>query len=464
VKDPAVHGWAWVGGVLWGSRRVRFALNVALAVFAVATALTATGVFRRGASVGPQVPPSPTEGYGVAIPSSVKLLDVRVEDPGGGPPWGLRVLKTTRGMTCVQLGRIEFNTIGLLGKDGTFGNDGRFHPLSANAGADCVASDAQGNGFLNASLQSVPASANTGYGSGAVNVGDCVVTLQRYPQGYAQRLRIQHRRLPAPPHSGRRACPAGDLRDIEYGLLGPAAQSITYAKSGGKLLSTPTSGPEGAYLLIGPPTTITCTLYGASAGECSNGDTSSQQLDSGRITTVRYRDGHLCRLPAPEPQGTPAGTCPPYGYVTARFAPIDAARIAAPIGVKKIAARAYCNRAETIIACDARAPAGYKRLRGGPRSLLVEISFRAPVAIPDSHSYYQHLLTMPGSGACRAGDSFGGPTDSDFHAGQRVVIDELVPYGCPGRVHGSVSYVPPAGGSSRRTGALTVGRFSFVMP
>lgn len=369
-------GWrrASVGRV-WGlSRPLRFALNVALAVAATTTGLTVAGVFQRGAPVGPEVPPTPTTDSGVAIPGSVRLLSLRVADPGGGPPWGLRTFRTTRGLTCVQLGRVEFGTIGLLGQDGTFANDHRFHPLSPDAGANCAATDASGHGFVNVAMQSVPASANTGYAGPAI--GSCVSTLQRYPVGFGRRFRVL-----APPRATRRACPDGDLRDIYYGLLGPRAASISHPAAGARTVTTATSGADGGYLLIAPPTTFRCALQAGRQTACGNGYTSNVDLKAGAITQVRYRDGHVCRLPAPQPQGTPEGSCPPYGWVSPRAQRIDAGRLAAAIAVQTIPARTYCARAETIIPCDGATPRGYKRLTRAARAaraLQLRITGRDP--------------------------------------------------------------------------------------
>jgi hypothetical protein len=335
-------------------------LNVALSLVLAATGLAAAGVFRRGTPVGPEVTPSPTADEGVAIPSSVKLLPLRVPDPAGGPPWGLRVLRTSRGLTCVQLGRVEFGTVGALGRDGAFANDGRFHPLSPDVinNLGCSVSDARGNGFVNVSLQSAPASADVGYGSA---IGYCVSTLERYPPGAARRIAAFTRKAAAahgglellhPP--GRRACPSADLRDIYYGLLGPDAVSITYPTPSGELVTTATGGSDGAYIVIRPPTTVTCHLEGPRRLQtCGNGDSSNPRLVAGVITAVHYRDGHTCRLPAPNPAGTPDLTCPTIGYVPPATRRLTRAQLATPISVRKIPAKSYCAKAEAIEPCGA---------------------------------------------------------------------------------------------------------------
>jgi hypothetical protein len=74
-------------------------------LIAAGSALAASGVFQTGSPVEPVSPFVPDAGRGVAIAGSVRLLALRVSDPDGGPPWGLRVLKTTRlpRRRCLQL-------------------------------------------------------------------------------------------------------------------------------------------------------------------------------------------------------------------------------------------------------------------------------------------------------------------------------------------------------------------------
>jgi hypothetical protein len=379
------------------------------------------------------------------------------------------VVKTTRGLTCLQLGRVEFGTIGVLGQDGAFHDDRRFHPISPNVGGSCGVSDAHGNGFITVSQQSAPASAIVGY---ELPTESCVSTLERYPPGFPRRSRLRHLHPPGFRAHNLPVCPTGDLHNMYFGLLGPEALSITYPGPGGKLITTPTSGPDGAYLLIRPPTTISCQLIGPKHGAvCGNGDSSSPELPAGVITAVHYRDGHVCRLPAPEPAGTLSVSCPPFGYIAPATRKLTTAQLATPITVEKIPVKAYCSKLELIVPCEGTVPRGFKRLTRGPRSLLVQISFRSRIAIPDSRSYYRYLISNPRSRDCTDYGS-GGPTNADIRAGQLVLISTFVPYSCPGIVRGIVSYVPtegPAGamdveGLPGQGTPIPVGRFSFRVP
>jgi hypothetical protein len=433
--------WRWV------------AINLAVGLAGTTLGLSAAGVFKRGTAVGPEVPPSPSAFEGVAVPGSVKLLPLRIADPAGGLPWGMRVLRTTRGLTCVQVGRVDFGTVGVLGRDGSFADDRRFHPLSPNylqTPFGCAPSDANRRGFLNAFLQETPA-------SGVLPSRSC--------------------------HESSRAaakiCPARDLRDIFFGLLGPDAASVTHLNAAGALERSATTGDEGAYLVVLPRPTSGCLVPNAPrrfprlCRVGGSGDTGGPGVPAGAIAAVTYRDGHVCHVPAPGSRASLLEACPPVGFVAARGATPSAAQVAAPISVQKVPAKSYCGatHGEGVVPCDARVPAGFRRLNGGWPSLLVRISFISRVAIPDSRSFYEFELKMPRSATCTTGGTFG-PTNSDIAAGQRVTSSMFVPYRCPGVVKGTVSYVPlvgpatamPVAGLPGQGAAIPVGRFSFRVP
>ena len=102
---------------------------VLLLLGGAAVALAASGVILTGAAVPAPRFASPTAGAGLPQPGKWRLLSLRVADPDGSPPWGMRVVRTTRGLVCVQLGRIQEGVLGELGIDGAFHDDLRFHPV-----------------------------------------------------------------------------------------------------------------------------------------------------------------------------------------------------------------------------------------------------------------------------------------------------------------------------------------------
>jgi hypothetical protein len=457
------------------ARRWRWAaVNVAIGLLGTVVGLSAAGVFHRGTTVGPEVPPSATADDGVAIAHSVRLLPLRVADPGGGLPWGIRVAQTTRGLTCVTVGRVDFDTVGVLGQDGAFADDGRFHPISDNVfdPLGCDLTDARGNGFVNVALQNAPAS---GLSGATQSAGGCVVA-EAMPPALARHLaKLYHRpRMPT--------CPAADMREIYFGLLGPDARSITYRSATGALRTISTTGSQGAYLLVLPQATSGCLAPaptgagrgGASDSECSyrfRGDRGGPEVPAGVIAAVSYRDGHTCHVPALSSSESMFGSCPPVGFVSPHRARLTSAQLATPIGVREIPAHSYCTKGEAVEPCNRGVPPGYRRISGGWPSLLVQVAFTSRVAIANSASWYEIEMSYPHPRGCSTGGS-GGPTNSDIHAGQRIVERMFVPYRCHGVVHGTVTYVPTDGpassmavtGLSGQGKPVLVGRFSFTVP
>ncbi|MGA9874800.1 MAG: hypothetical protein WBQ21_03235 [Solirubrobacteraceae bacterium] len=491
-------------------------LVVLVACFLVGgSALAATGVFQTGNPVQPGVPVAADALNGAAIPSSVHLLPLRVSDPDGGPPWGLRVLKTTRGLMCVQLGRIVDGRIGVLGKDGALGDDGRFHPLSMNfleGGAfNCGTEDARGQAFLNEAAYGLPASGLRGYERQA-------------------RLGCYQAKPSA------RVCPPGDLRDVFLGLLGPDAQSISYENATGETVTVPTIGSDGAYLIVLPhrvrgclPDAIFCSRNQTGA---TGGPELSQEESGGVIRAVNYRRGTSCelvtgheaeqrrsreaerakalqtqfpavyrrvyqdgRLRGAISQLTPAqladfeavlrqhpvnrpSRCPEVGYFASGSRPLTSAEVASPLSVRLRVSRYYCEDNELTVPCGVRVPAGLRRIELGHEApqVLVEVNFVSRIAIANADSHYEINTSNPSDPAnpkCPSpgGGSFG-PTETDLHAGQRVRYTELLNAQCRGRSHITVGLVRvdgPAGsmpvpGLPGESGEIPVGQANITVP
>ncbi len=403
-----------------------------------------------GSTAGPQTA-NPNTFQGAAIPSSVRLV-AETADPGGGLPWGLREFQTTRGQTCLQVGRVQNGTIGVIGQDGAWANDGRFHPISPNAytGDSCSATDRNGNAFNNVAVQGGIASAAVQWGLGLQSDG-CGGGSGSHQQP---------------------DCPPSDLRDLDYGLLGPDAASITYVGANGRLFTEPTNGPDGAYVIVGAGTTHSCSGQSGRGRACvGSGRTAGPALEPGVITAVTYRNGHVCQLPVPTSAGVAQARCPPVQYAAPRVQHVTAAQVAAPVSVQKLAAKHYCTSGPlTLALCRA----GQTPLNGEHGVLLVNISFTARIAVTNGNSYYEFSDTYPSQGrpGC-PGSGTSGTTLANVRAGQRVLFQDQIPDGCIGVVHGTIAYVPASGaagfgsGSSRasgRHGSIIVGRFSFAMP
>jgi hypothetical protein len=246
--------------------RLRVALVALVLVFATtAIALAATGVILTGSPVRPVSRPIPTVGEGIPVLGGTRLLPLRAADPAGGLPWGMRVVHTTRGLICVQVGRIADGQLGQLGVDGAFGNDGRFHALSAEALPDVL------NNFEAFSFENCAA-------PGETHAGD-IVGLQLNAAGNPR------------PGVGL----AADRREISFGLLGAHAVSITY-RSGSETRTQPVLPGLGAYLIV---QRYTSGRPLGSVSETVGSDEphpySSPASPNGALTAITYRYGSkLC--------------------------------------------------------------------------------------------------------------------------------------------------------------------------
>ena len=221
-----------------------------------AGALAATGV------IGSK--PDPKRGVGAPIASSARLLDLRVADPAGGPPWGLRTVRTTRGTTCVEAGRVVDDQLGALRTDGTF----RAIPAGVPS-ANCVADDAAGNAFIGISAATTT--------RGPLAKPACGIGMSQLPP-----------------------CPPQEQRRVMYGLLGPKATAIVY-RDRGTLHKQAITPPEGAYLIV-------------LATQPKQGGYAIGKMPAVGYTVRRidYRDAPSCRGTG---TGRPA-SCPLVGFVS----------------------------------------------------------------------------------------------------------------------------------------------------
>ncbi|HEV3071419.1 MAG TPA: hypothetical protein VGY76_08350 [Solirubrobacteraceae bacterium] len=246
--------------------RLRIVLVVLALVFAIAAiALAATGVILTGSPVRPASRPIATAGEGIPVEGGSRLLPLRAADPAGGLPWGMRIVHTTRGLICVQLGRVYHGQLGQLGVDGAFGNDGRFHPLPAEALPD-VLSNFQG--WMS---------------------GNCAAPEEIYA-GDIVGLQLSAASNP-PPGSG---VPA-DRREISFGLLGKHAVSIAY-RSGSETRSQPVLPGVGAYLIVERYTSgRQLGSVSETDGRDEPGNYSAPASPNGALTRITYNyDGKPC--------------------------------------------------------------------------------------------------------------------------------------------------------------------------
>lgn len=260
-------------------------IAAAVLLAATATALAFTGILATGPAVRPTRGLSPTAGLGVPARGGSRLLAVSATDPAGGLPWGMRIIHTTRDLVCVQIGRLYHGELGLLGRDGAFGDDGRFHPLPPDAigrdlgiGSPARSRNCQAPGLL--SSQEIVGIPQSGLAGG----------------------------------SAERTVGSAERRLISFGLLGPHAQSVTY-RVDGHSRTVAVEPTTGAYLIVLPDP------HRSTLGEVGGGSFSEGPISPGvpgPLTAITYRIGDtVCQetnRPQTPHQRTAPGTCPEPHY------------------------------------------------------------------------------------------------------------------------------------------------------
>jgi hypothetical protein len=401
------------------------AVIVLTALLLAAAALAATEIIGFGAPVRTspslgQERPSVTAGIGVPVagangsPASVQPLATSVADPNGGLRWGMRIVRTTRGLLCMQIGRLLDGRLGVLGQDGEFDDDGLFHELPANVlnPATCI----EPGTWTVMSDVGLPS-------SGAIQsqASSCVAPWE-------------HARSTTPP-----TCPASDERLIGFGLLGPHAVNVSYMIDG-RLHTAPTAGRLGAYLVVlrVPPK----LAHNAPALGGKGGLLGGFPIGAGKgevLSRLEFRfDGHLCQTGFDLQPGGPA-------------------QCRSQIAARNVLVPRIQQGLHTPVALQAHAvPGGFD----------LQVTFAAPVAVRNASVAYGVQVTRPSSRACGRGGIWGQSIERDVARGQSLHVSEFVPQppGCHGVVKGEIVL-------GEQTGALhmlgsrdeTIGRFSYVL-
>jgi hypothetical protein len=416
-------------------------------LMAAAVAYATTQLIQTGAPVKSEEHFTANIGVGVAIGKTEGLLGIAAPDPVGGPPWTMRIYDTSRGLGCVQVGRLVEGRIGVLGQDGAFHDDGRFHPLptqASQAEGNCVLLDAHGHAFLGVATFDEPAS------------------------GLPRECHL----LDSPSASKR--CADSDPRDVFYGLLGPDARSITYTAEG-RTRTIPTVGSEGAYLIVErAPAALAAQGVGAGsfgalpAGGVSLSGRDGLHLDLRQpIRKIVYTGGRTCALTRHGfSDGHRASCLPPVGYVARQINVPSAREMASPIEVRPTLGRPVPRNPDE-------------------REAELLVSFTAHAGVTSALSGYSVFVEQPHSGPCArppGGAGAGEDLARNVKAGEVAQVavysgagnsTSLFP-GCPGIAHGTVTYQVPSGELSSagsyvpfvhgRYRTVTVGRFTYDNP
>jgi hypothetical protein len=400
-------------------RRLPVLASSAIAVLLLAAAAFAAGrIIGIGAPVepggGPE-PPSRAAGVGIPVagsysngrPRSAIRVALSVPDPAGGPPWGMRIVTTTRGLLCVQVGRLLDGRLGVLGQDGQFENDGLFHELPPGA--------------LDQSTCSQP-------GVLALYTASALPDAGMLPGDFLSCARRV---------SGPRHCRAGAERTVAFGVLGPHAVSVSY-KADNRLHTTATRGGHGAYLIVLSQPPRPTRPDGLLAAHFLSPQRLPVTTAGGFLpSTIVFRFGARHCQAGPEHQsGGPPRCTAAAASALARLAP-TASTVRPSIALKA------------------------HKTTGG---YALDLAFTAPAAVQSASTAYGVEYTAPSGSDCRGSGGGGLPIERDIRRGQRVHVTLLVSprRGCRGAIRGRIVF-------GRQAGALTgpiydertIARFSF---
>ena len=211
------------------------------------------------------------------------MLALRAADPQGGLPWGMRLVHTTRGEICVQIGRLDDDQLGQLGIDGAFHDDGRFHPLAPD-----ILPETSDSGDVSCNL------------AAPIRIGI-------WPSG-------DRSAAPNSPEHTSFKPTAKDLRSISWGLLGPHAVSITYHTAAG-VQTRPVAPGTGAYLIVSAVSHVPRSIGGGAEFVGSTSGHDGRRPDpprgiGGSVIATTFRFGSFtCSIG----HGAPVATrCPTY--------------------------------------------------------------------------------------------------------------------------------------------------------
>ena len=417
------------------------------------------------------LPANPETGLGRPEPASLTPLPMRAADPEGGPPWAMRVIRTTRGLVCLQGGRLVNGQLGGLGRGYAFHADGRFHPFLAEdaIGTDaCPAVGAEGAAFLPGPPVIVPANGLPLAGEN-VAPGDQV-----------------HCDLPGQEDWGVR-CPQPELRQVAMGLLGPDAASIDVSAGDGSSFTVKPYGPEGAYLVVmsaqpQADASMSSGSYQGPFGYASN-------APGGAVLTVTYEDGAKCQIPF-----TLAGfdhQCHPQGATGEGGPPPSPPTASAAVRAEYVPSAGHL---EAPLLADARGtppdttqafqPASAGGETAGPAA---SVTFDAPIAAPNaSTAYVIELVPREVAGCATPSLIVSQPSSHDITSGQHVQMTVPLETSCATSYSGRVFLARSSsiGGESGGEGPLyeviaaqfgpggrgnplkfpTVGRFQISVP
>lgn len=212
-------------------------------------------------SDGDPVPAAPGAHLKPAAPNSrFELAKVRVPDPDGGPMWGIGAYtgiasadpgikvppqiasRFRQPVTCVVIGRVQSDQLGVVGRDGVFHNDGRFHHLSpaSQAGSMCGGRARDGSLVLLGFGPPIPASGYTG--APGTPIGGCRERVNLDGPTVSMQTRRKLNDVPQ--------CARSGLRQVIAGFAGPRAATVTLIAAKYRKTVRVDATESGAFLFV----------------------------------------------------------------------------------------------------------------------------------------------------------------------------------------------------------------------
>jgi len=390
------------------------------------------------------------------LPTGTRLLSLRVPDPAGGPPWGMRLIYTTADRQdparnhktarwgCVQIGRVVDGRLGILGQDGAFHNDGLFHELPVQpeacgglnhsgvlvgltGGASITASAYRGlEGCLTSSArrQQQMALPSIERQLGVARAEKDLHAIRGALEGLAT-----YRKL-APKFNADASCLESDLRHVAYGVAGPNATSVTVTGEGHHQTIALTTRDDGAYLIVQP---VSRQEQMHSALRVEDLALQAQALHR----TVHYENGRSC------PEESSPSCLAPLGSIHYGNAPHGSAKVTHTTP-KPSAPTALSRQAEHDPATPN--PVTVTPLAGGGHTVFV-LTFRALL----NGGGYSYNVQAEGAPACQRAAERAGGGDGVTIGGTPIVRGQTItktfkppPSGlCPGHYRVYVAYDNP---------------------
>lgn len=239
----------------WPRRGTPLLAGLVSLILAGAAVAAATGLLAQG----DPVPDGPNASNLHPDTPGFTLTSQRAPDPDGGPAWALGTFSATEStvpgaapadiaaqfrqhVTCLVVGRVQAGQLGVVGRDGVFHNDGRFHALTPRAQTSGVC----GGGSPHASLTvfgygpPVPASGYSGPPGTAI--GGCRERVNLNGPTVSPQTRRKLKDVPQ--------CSVASLRRVISGFAGPNATHATYTDTGYRKTITLDPKQNGAYLFV----------------------------------------------------------------------------------------------------------------------------------------------------------------------------------------------------------------------